>query len=399
MPAKQLKRAMLMAFFVVALFVIQAHGMGSPSSNDMNLFSSKVSNETAKRIHGINGGALASKPPKLIQKSSSSSAEEGKNISVKKASPGKVLTLFGVWYLLTICSSTAMTSASKSLPLPWIGTCMRMWVGAVFVYFTGKTGLRPMPSLAKSTIKSVIPVAFLSTTTLLFTGMAYAAGSLAFVSIVKSAEPVTMAILNAIIFQKLLPFPVYASLLPVVFGVGLASLKELNFSLASLIYAMIVNCTSSLRSILAKNLTSTGLTSQALTGLVQILGAFMITPIAACLESGKLIKIIQSMSEDAAVAASMKRFLMLNVLSGICLLLFYEGNFRCLSAVGPLSHSIGSTIGRVVVITAGVLIYKTQMTPLNILGAVLSVGGVFLYSFMQNYYAKKAVAQTTESSN
>mmetsp|Transcript_35823 Transcript_35823/g.65195 ORF Transcript_35823/g.65195 Transcript_35823/m.65195 type:complete len:389 (+) Transcript_35823:130-1296(+) len=339
------------------------------------------------------GGAIAVKSKPVQLKPSAAKVDGQVASAAKTASPLKVVGLFGLWYFFTICSSSAMTSASKAMPLPWAGTAMRLWVGSAFIMALWKTGIKPEPVVTKETIKSVSPVSAMSTLTLLLTGMAYAAGSLPFVSIVKSAEPATMALINAVFFGKLLPAPVYASLIPVIGGVGLASLKELNFSALCLILSMMVNVTSSLRSIMAKGLTNTGLKPSALTGLNSILGAMMITPIALVLEGAKLLDIYRKVaSGDAGMTAQLKRFLVLNCVSGICLFLFYEGNFMCLNAVGPLSHSIGSTIGRVVVIAAGVLIYRTKMTPLNVLGAALAVGGVFLYSYMQNLYAARAAA-------
>eukprot|EP00638_Chattonella_subsalsa_P012504 CAMPEP_0117792128 /NCGR_PEP_ID=MMETSP0948-20121206/9260_1 /TAXON_ID=44440 /ORGANISM="Chattonella subsalsa, Strain CCMP2191" /LENGTH=207 /DNA_ID=CAMNT_0005622297 /DNA_START=236 /DNA_END=859 /DNA_ORIENTATION=+ len=192
-----------------------------------------------------------------------------------------------------------------------------------------------------------------------------------------------MALLGLIILKKRMPLSVYASLFPVIVGVGLASLKDVNFSMASFIYAMVVNLTSALRSILAKDLTNTGMSPPALCGLMMMLGAAMTTPVAVVLESKRIFSIVQDLA-DPSTAAALRRFLTFNIISGVCLYLFYEGSFKCLSAVGPLSHSIGNTIGRVVVIVAGVMIYKTKMSAVNILGATLAVGGVFLYSQMQH---------------
>ena len=44
----------------------------------------------------------------------------------------------------------------------------------------------------------------------------------------KASEPVVSALLTAVFLKEFLPIPVYLSLLPVIGGVGLASLKELR---------------------------------------------------------------------------------------------------------------------------------------------------------------------------
>lgn len=44
----------------------------------------------------------------------------------------------------------------------------------------------------------------------------------------QASEPVVSALLSAVFLKQFLPIPVYISLLPVIGGVGLASLKELR---------------------------------------------------------------------------------------------------------------------------------------------------------------------------
>mmetsp|Transcript_3068 Transcript_3068/g.5066 ORF Transcript_3068/g.5066 Transcript_3068/m.5066 type:complete len:204 (+) Transcript_3068:201-812(+) len=68
---------------------------------------------------------------------------------VKQSSPIRIAAYFFVWYLVTIASSSAMTSASKAMPLPWFGTAMRLWVGSIFITTLWKTGVKPQPVLSK----------------------------------------------------------------------------------------------------------------------------------------------------------------------------------------------------------------------------------------------------------
>jgi solute carrier family 35 protein E1 len=71
-------------------------------------------------------------------------------------------------------------------------------------------------------------------------------------SLWQASEPVVSAALTAVFLKQYLPIPVYLSLLPVIGGVGLASLKELSFTWLAFGTAMMSNVASASRGILSK---------------------------------------------------------------------------------------------------------------------------------------------------
>jgi len=58
--------------------------------------------------------------------------------------------------------------------------------------------------------------------------IALGAGAVSFAHIVKASEPVATCVLNAVLLKEVLPMPVYATLLPIIGGVAIASMKELR---------------------------------------------------------------------------------------------------------------------------------------------------------------------------
>ena len=78
------------------------------------------------------------------------------------------------------------------------------------------------------------------------------AGAVSFTHIVKASEPVVSAALTAVCLGTYYSLPTYLSLLPIVGGVALASLKELSFTWLGFAAAMLSNVSSAARAILAK---------------------------------------------------------------------------------------------------------------------------------------------------
>ena len=78
------------------------------------------------------------------------------------------------------------------------------------------------------------------------------AGAVSFTHIIKASEPVVSAALSAVLLGAVYSPITYLTLLPIVGGVALASLKELSFTWVGFIAAMGSNVSSALRGILAK---------------------------------------------------------------------------------------------------------------------------------------------------
>jgi len=49
--------------------------------------------------------------------------------------------------------------------------------------------------------------------------------------------------------------------------------------------------------------------------------------------------------------------------------------FLALSEVAPVTHAVGNTIKRVVIILASVIVFQNPLSPLGALGSAIAVGG------------------------
>lgn len=70
------------------------------------------------------------------------------------------------------------------------------------------------------------------------------------------------------------------------------------------------------------------------------------------------------------------------VLGGICRCLDVLSSYMILQRVSPVTHSVGNCVKRAVVIAFSIVIFKTQMSALNVAGTGLALLGVFIYSLV-----------------
>eukprot|EP00904_Undaria_pinnatifida_P013146 jgi/Undpi1/8962/HiC_scaffold_26.g11423.m1 len=216
------------------------------------------------------------------------------------------------------------------------------------------------------------------------------AGAVSFTHIVKAAEPVFTAGFSAALLGQTFALPVYLSLLPIIAGVSLASLKELSFSWVAFGNAMGSNTASSLRGIMGKKQmgkpVGENMTPANLYAVLTILAFCFLSPMALLVEGSKF-----KPAWDAALAAgaTSKGLASTALLSGLFYYLYNEVAFLALDSVNPVTHAVGNTIKRVVIIVAACVAFRTPMTPLSILGSSIAVGGTLLYSLVKSHYDKK----------
>merc|ERR1719263_793995 len=128
---------------------------------------------------------------------------------------------------------------------------LQLFVGIPYVAALWLTGLRKAPKLSVDNIKTLIPVSLGHLGTHIGAVVSLGAGAVSFTHIVKASEPVVSAGLSALLLGAGYHPITYLTLLPIVGGVALASLKELSFTWVGFIAAMGSNFASALRGILA----------------------------------------------------------------------------------------------------------------------------------------------------
>jgi solute carrier family 35, member E1 len=198
------------------------------------------------------------------------------------------------------------------------------------------------------------------------------------------------ALFSAVFQKSFMALPVYLSLIPVMGGVAIASATELSFTWLSFTAAMISNVASATRGIFGKSALGNirpekNLNAANLYGVMNIMAILMCLPVFLFLEGGKILPTVQAL----VAAGKGKELLTQTLLSGLYYYFYNEVAFLALDNVAPVTHAIGNTIKRVVIILTSVLVFGTKMTFQGALGSGVAIGGVLLYSLAKNKYQSK----------
>merc|ERR1711871_1383006 len=116
--------------------------------------------------------------------------------------------------------------------------------------------------------------------------------------------------------------------------------------------------------------------------VMTILSAMFCLPIALILEGKNIIPTMQTL----IAAGADKKFYWETFISAITYYLYNEVAFLALDSVAPVTHALGNTIKRVVIILTSVVVFGTKLTTQGAIGSATAIGGVLMYSVAKDYF-------------
>ncbi|KAI5311357.1 PREDICTED: phosphoenolpyruvate/phosphate [Prunus dulcis] len=298
--------------------------------------------------------------------------------------------LFGLWYLFNIYFNIYNKQVLKVFPNPVTVTGIQFAVGTVLVLLMWGLNLYKKPKVSGAQLAAILPLAVVHTLGNLFTNMSLGKVAVSFTHTIKASEPFFSVILSAMFLGEI-PTPwVVASLIPIVGGVGLASVTEASFNWAGFWSAMASNLTNQSRNVLSKKVMvkkEANMDNITLFSIITVMSFFLLTPVAIFMEG---VKFTPAALQSAGL--NVQEVYIRSLIAALCFHAYQQVSYMILQRVSPVTHSVGNCVKRVVVIVSSVLFFKTPVSPINSLGTGVALAGVFLYSRVKRIKAKPKTA-------
>lgn len=381
---------MRVALLAIAASVSTSASAFVPSSTGVATFGSTAAAKTLPVASNL-------KAPVTHALTTAGGARKAAAAEPEPASGGLAETLqtgvyFALWYLFNIGYNIYNKQALNAMSFPWTIATIQMATGIAYFVPLWVLGLRKAPKLSGSDLKTLFPIALCHTGVHVGAVIALGAGAVSFAHIVKASEPVVTCGLNALLLGQILPLPVYLTLLPIIGGVAIASMKELSFTFLALASAMLSNVSSAARGVLSKKTMSgkqigENLDAQNLYAVLTAMSTLILIPLMLAIEGTAFFPAFKSLV--AAGDFTNKSLATLLALGGATYYAYNEVAFLALGKVNPVTHAVGNTIKRVVIIVASVVAFKTPMSTGSIIGSSIAIFGTLLYSLAMNASKKK----------
>ena len=236
----------------------------------------------------------------------------------------------------------------------------------------------------------MLPVAFCTAAAHSASVFALSAGAVSFGQIVKASEPAFAAVIGTLFYGGRDSLGRWLCLVPVIGGVVLASVKELDFAVSALVAASLANVFAAVKGSengkLIKSPVFADIGSVGNQFAVTMILAFLISvPVMLLKEGDKLGEFITLYKTNPVISYNL-------VASGLTFYAYNELAAMTIKKTGAVTASVANTAKRVIVIVGVALVMGESLETMKLVGCAIGIGGVMLYSIVDTIFPPKKKA-------
>uniref|UniRef100_A0A7S3PD88 Sugar phosphate transporter domain-containing protein n=1 Tax=Amphora coffeiformis TaxID=265554 RepID=A0A7S3PD88_9STRA len=363
------------------------HGTASKAMKKVGLGGNRVPMVQPIDITGERSSAITT-----LKSSTADEAPRG-GAEAKAGFDFGLMIYFALWYLgnyyYNITNKLALNAAGGKTGFPMTISSLQLGVGCLYgIFLWLAPDARKKPTVTPQDIVKMLPVAFCFMGAHAASVFAMGMGAVSFAQIVKASEPAFAAVLSQFVYGKKISKAKWLCLPIVIGGVILASVKELDFAVSALISACIANMFAAVRGNENKKLMETeGLKERIGSvgnqfALTTILGFLLSIPLILLKEGSRLGEFINLAKTTPAIWMNL-------LASGLYFYGYNELATMTLKKTNAVTQSVANTAKRVIVIVGVALVLGESLAPIKLIGCSIGIGGVFLYSIIDNIVKPK----------
>ncbi|CAE7356554.1 PPT2 [Symbiodinium natans] len=310
----------------------------------------------------------------------------------KKKVDWVLLAYFAMWYLgnyyYNITNKLALKAAGGAKGFPMTIATLQLGVGCLWALLLwGYPDTRKLPEITAEDYTKTLLVGLTSAGAHAASVFALSAGAVSFGQIVKAAEPAFAALIGTLFYSSKVSVGKWLCLIPVIGGVVLASLAELDFAWAALITAAMANVFAAFKGNENKKLMGTPGLKDRMGGVgnqfaITMINSFIFCVILCAITEGRKFGTFLKL-------ASSNNVVLLNLIySGLWFYAYNELATFTIKKTNAVTSSVANTAKRVIVIVGVALVMHESLSPLKLIGCTIGIGGVFLYSVIDDLLKK-----------
>lgn len=264
---------------------------------------------------------------------------------------------------------------------------LQLVVGCVYALFLWLAPeARKKPTITFSQLMKVAPLGLCAAAAHAGAVFAMSAGAVSFGQIVKAAEPAFAAAIGYIFYSQSISKAKMLCLLPIIGGIWVASVEELDFTMGALLAAASANVAAAFRGGENKRIQSDKQLDGAIGGtgnmyaLTTLWATIFIIPLIFISGEYQKMDAFIAMWKADGKPGTEGNLKFNTVMSGLTFYLYNEVSTLALKSISGVTHSVANTAKRAIIIVGCAIAFGESMAPVKMIGCSIAIGGTFLYA-------------------
>ncbi|KAI9667517.1 MAG: UAA transporter [Bathelium mastoideum] len=287
----------------------------------------------------------------------------------------KLVGLAG-YFMLNLCLTIYNKAILGKFPYPWLITTLHTSFGAFGCSLLLARGHFKLTRLTMRSHAILVAFSFLYTVNIAMSNVSLAMVSVPFHQIARSTCPIVTILIYRAFYARSYSTATYLSLIPVIFGVALATYGDYYFTTAGIILTFVGVILASIKTVATNRLMTGELALPALEVLLRMSPLAAVQSLMYACASGEASRLL-----DAVSQGNISRWIWL-VLAGNGFLAFLlnVSSFQTNKLAGALTISVCSNLKQCLTILLGIMLFDVKVGALNGLGMVITLAGAAVYS-------------------
>lgn len=284
----------------------------------------------------------------------------------------KLVVAILLWYLGSIFANNLSKEIQRFFPRPMLLTEAQFGFLILFSYASHLVGFYQLRWLSLKQLYCIFPLGLGHVFAHLLTQISLGNVPVSFTHTIKATSPIFSVILAHIFLKERFSKQVLLSLIPIILGVSLSTLSEVNFNAIGFFTAFGSCIIFACQNIYSKKLFADASVDHLnLVMYTAFFAFFLMLPPTVMYDDGWLV--FWQLEERWYI-------LWLYFLNGLFHWLQNVAAFSTLALISPVSYSVANCFKRVFVIVSSVIYFGNEVRMVNALGIGMAIGGVWLYN-------------------
>eukprot|EP00127_Corallochytrium_limacisporum_P003991 Clim_evm40s156 gene=Clim_evmTU40s156 len=294
----------------------------------------------------------------------------------------KVTILCALWFTFSAITNNVGKAVYQHFPFPITLTMVQ--VISVWLYMEicvnvfGVSEYQKIPN-REQLYRYILPLSFGKVTSSVFAQISIMLVPVSYAHTVKAMAPIFAVIFARVVLGEMQTTGVYLSLLPIIGGVLIATVSEIEFNIVGMLAALFSIIIIALQNVYSKKaMKDKAFDHHNLLMHTSYYASLMLLPYWLLTEGKQMYYLDGPLLTDTEV--SMSWVVMMLMINGFCNFGQSMMAFSVLSVVSPVTYAVCNTTKRVVVITSAMIIFQNVSSWINVLGMATAIFGIFLYN-------------------